>query len=121
MNVFWPDGFMTFFFLTLVLGGWAAYMSGRAVANTWRPVAQLIFYCLLLSLVVRFLHFALFEAELFAFLPWVADLAVMLAAGFLGYRLTRVSQMVTQYRWIYRRAGPFAWREREQHVEDKAG
>ena len=118
MNVFWPDGFTTFFFLTLVLGGGAAYMSGRAVAATWRPVSLLVFYCVLLSLFVRFLHFALFEAQLLAFLPWVADLVVMLAGGFLGFRLTRVSQMVTQYRWLYRRSGPFAWREREQHVGD---
>ncbi|MEZ5657339.1 MAG: hypothetical protein R3E83_02060 [Burkholderiaceae bacterium] len=117
MTVFWPDGGWTFFFLTIVLGGGAAYMSGRAVASTWRPIGQLLFYCLLLSAFVRFLHFALFDAKLLAFTPWLADFAVLLIGGFLGYRLTRVRQMVTQYRWLYRRAGPFSWRAREQHLE----
>lgn len=118
MDVFWPDGFWSFFFLTVVLGGAAAYMSGRAVARTWRPLALLIFYCLLLSLFVRFLHFALFEARLLTLLPWLADLAVMLTGGLLGFRLTRVAQMVTQYRWLYQRAGPFSWRERMESRPD---
>jgi hypothetical protein len=34
---------------------------------------------------------------------------VCLIFGFLGYRVTRVSQMTTQYRWINQRAGLFGW------------
>jgi hypothetical protein len=29
--------------------------------------------------------------------------------GFLGFRLTRVRQMITQYSWINARKGPFGW------------
>ncbi|MEZ5652206.1 MAG: hypothetical protein R3E87_16835 [Burkholderiaceae bacterium] len=117
MEILWPDGGWTFVFLTVILGGGAAYLSGRAVARTWRPITQLVFYCLLLSLFVRFLHFALFQAQLLSLGPWLADLVVILAGGLLGFRLTRVRQMVTQYRWLYRRAGPFSWRERRQSVD----
>jgi hypothetical protein len=30
----------------------------------------------------------------------------------LSWRLTRTTQMVTQYRWLYRRTSPLTWRQR---------
>ncbi len=36
--------------LTIVVMGFAAYMTGKALANTWKPLWQLFLYCLLLGL-----------------------------------------------------------------------
>ncbi|MBU2360362.1 MAG: hypothetical protein KKB02_15780 [Alphaproteobacteria bacterium] len=51
-----------FLLVTVAMGGWLAWMTGRAVAMTWKPNVQLVLYILVLGLVVRFIHFALFEA-----------------------------------------------------------
>ncbi len=48
-----------FFLVSIVMGGGAAWLAGRAIAATWRPWWHLALYMLLLSLVVRFLHSAL--------------------------------------------------------------
>ncbi len=112
MSFFWENGFTSFLFLTVILGGAAAFMSGRAVAIQWKSLRLLIFYCLLLSLAVRFLHFALFEARLVSLKLLLIDFIVILLVGLLGFRITRVKQMVTQYRWLYQRSGLFWWRER---------
>jgi hypothetical protein len=37
---------------------------------------------------------------------------IVVALALLGYRLTRVSQMVTQYPWLYERTGPLSWRSK---------
>ena len=101
-----------FLLLNVVLGGGAAYMSGRALALKWRPVWQLVIYMALLAAAVRFLHYALYDETFISWRNYLVDFATMLIAAGLGYRLTRVKQMVTQYYWLYERAGPFAWREK---------
>jgi hypothetical protein len=50
--------------LTIVVIGFAAFMTGQALANTWKPVWHVVIYCLLLGLADRFLTFALFDGEL---------------------------------------------------------
>lgn len=112
MAWFYENGLWSFVFLTVLLGGAAAFMSGRSIAQTWKSTKILAFYCLLLACAVRFLHFALFESTLISGKLLLIDLLVMLAAGFFGFRITRVGQMVTQYRWLYQRSGLFWWRER---------
>ncbi|ESR22460.1 DUF6867 family protein [Lutibaculum baratangense] len=104
------QSFGTFLLVTILLGGGAAWLSGRAIAMTWRPYLQLVAYVFLLAAFVRFLHFALFEGTLLSLHYYLVDLVVLQIAGWLGFRLKRVKQMVTQYRWIYERAGPFGWR-----------
>ena len=107
-----PNGHWVFFLVTVLMGGAAAWVTGKAVAQTWRPLVQLFVYCALLTLGVRFLHYALFAEP---FLPPAAvaiDFAVLLAAGLLGHRLMRARQMPTQYPWLFEPAGPFAWRQR---------
>jgi hypothetical protein len=104
--------FWIFFFLTVVFGGGAAFLSGRALAQKWRPVWQPVAYMLLLAMAVRFFHYALFEETLISPYYFVVDSLVLIGAALLGYRLKRVSQMTSQYRWIYEKAGPFSWRER---------
>jgi hypothetical protein len=49
-----------FVLLTLIIGGGAAALTGRAIASAWRPWWQVVGFALLLGAAVRFLHFALF-------------------------------------------------------------
>lgn len=112
MDILWSNGFWSFVFLTLLLGGGAAWMSGRAIAHSWKSLPLLAFYCLLLACAVRFLHYALHESTLLSPGMLLIDFVVMLVAGFSGFRVARVSQMVTQYRWLYERNLLFWWRER---------
>jgi uncharacterized membrane protein len=101
-----------FLLITVIIGGWAAWMTGRAMALTWRPFWQLVAYLLILAGAVRFIHFALFEGTLLSLRYYLVDAVVILIIGALGFRYTRARQMTTQYRWLYERTGPFSWRER---------
>jgi hypothetical protein len=101
-----------FFFVTCILGGGAAWMAGHTLANNWKPFAQTLFYLVLLGAAVRFVHFALFQAELFSLRAYLADTAFLILAGGVSWRLARVQRMVSQYRWLYERNGLFSWRER---------
>jgi hypothetical protein len=101
-----------FFFITFLLGGWAAWMTGRACAKTWRHLPSLVLYLLGLGLGVRFIHHALFNGTMFSLHYYVVDTAVLMIFGILGYRYTRTNQMVRQYHWLYERASPLSWRTR---------
>ena len=112
MGILWEVSLADFLLVTVIVGGWTAWMTGRAIANTWKPLYVLVFYALLLSLAARFLHFALFHGSLLTAQFWFVDFIILLAAALLGWRYTRTNQMVTQYSWLYERAGPLSWRER---------
>ncbi|MGI6246998.1 MAG: DUF6867 family protein [Pseudochelatococcus sp.] len=101
-----------FLFVTLVLGGGAAWMTGRALAVTWAPLWQGIVYFLLLGAAVRFIHFALFHGTLLSLHYYLVDSIFLIAIGLTGFRYTRARQMTTQYSWLYKRTGPFTWRDR---------
>jgi uncharacterized protein DUF6867 len=108
------------FFVTCLLGGGAAWATGRALANSWRPFGQVLVYLLLLGAAVRFAHFALFQGELLSVSSYVTDTAFLVVIGGLSWRLTRARRMVTQYRWLYERTGPFTWRQRAApHADGK--
>jgi hypothetical protein len=106
------EGWFEIAFITGILGGLAAWATGRAIAETWRPYYQLVAYMALLSAAVRFIHFALFDAHLLSVPSYLADMLYLLAVGSLAYRITLAHRMVTQYRWLYERTGPLTWRER---------
>jgi hypothetical protein len=99
-------------FVTVLLGGGAAWLAGRAIAQTWRPMWHVVAYMGLLGAAVRFIHFALFGADLLTALSYAVDTLFLIGIGCLAWRLTRVGQMVTQYHWLYERTGPFTWRDR---------
>lgn len=101
-----------FLVVTGLVIGFAAYMTGQAIANTWRPSWQLWVYGLLLGVVARFLIFALFDGELLSLTGYLASAALLLLIAAFAYRLTRARKMVHQYPWLYERAGLFGWRER---------
>jgi uncharacterized membrane protein len=108
------ESFGIFVLVTIVLGGGAAVLAGRAIAATWRRWWQVVVYMLILGGAVRFIHFALFGGTLLSPRYYAVDSAVCLAAGLLGFRAARVSQMVTQYRWINVPDGPLRWRRKAQ-------
>jgi hypothetical protein len=101
-----------FFFITCLLGGWAAWMTGRACAQTWRPMSSLVVFLLLLGIAVRFIHHALFDGTMLTLQYYVVDTVILLAIGIVGFQYTRTRQMVTQYHWLYERASPLSWKPR---------
>jgi Domain of unknown function (DUF6867) len=103
-----------FVLVTLVLGGGAAWLAGRAVAATWRPWWQVVTYSLILGLAVRFIHFSLFGGTLLSLHYYLVDSACCLAFGCLGFRIARAAQMVAQYHWLNAAAGPLRWRRKPQ-------
>lgn len=98
--------------VTVCLLGFAAFMTGQALATAWRPVWQVVFYGLLLGFADRFLTWALFQGELLSPAGYVLDTIVILAISLLSYWLTLARRMVGQYPWLYDRAGPFGWKAR---------
>jgi len=105
-------------FVTLLIGGGAAALAGRAIALTWRPTWHLVIYMALLGAAVRFVHFALFEGELLSLPSYLVDTLYLLAVGSIAWRITRAGQMTRQYYWLYERSGPFGWRERPPARQD---
>jgi len=101
-----------FITITVVVLGFAAFMTGQALGNNWQPVWQLILYCLLLGCADRFLTFALFEGTLLSVSGYVIDTAVLIAIALVAYRFNRARRIVSQYPWLYERTGPFTWRQK---------
>jgi hypothetical protein len=108
------EAMLQVFLVTGLIGGSAAWATGRALANNWRPFGEAVAYLLVLGAGIRFAHFALFQGELLSLPAYLSDLAFLIAAGGVSWRLTRARRMVMQYRWLYERTGPFTWRERSQ-------
>lgn len=106
------NAFGIFLLVTIVLGGGAAWLAGRAIAITWRPWWQVVTYSLILGLAVRFIHFSLFNGTLLSLHYYLVDAAVCLITGALGFRAARVKQMVEQYHWLNEASGPLHWRRR---------
>jgi hypothetical protein len=123
MSLIAEKSFAAFFLITIVLGGGAAFMAGRALARTWKPFARAVLYMLLLGLAVRFLHWGLFsdatyaswremQGTLFSVHYYVVDTVILIGMAALGYRLERARQMTSQYGWIYERTSPISWKKR---------
>jgi hypothetical protein len=106
------DGLRVFLVLTVIIGGGAAFLAGRGLARSWKPLWRLRVYMALLAAAVRFFHYALFDGALLSPYYYLVTYVLLLAAGGLGYRMMRTTQMVTQYRWLYERTSPLTWRER---------
>ena len=112
-SFFFEEGsFGVFVLVTVILGGGAATLAGRAVAATWRPWWQVVAYALILGLAVRFIHFSLFSGTLLSLHYYLVDSAFCMAFGFLGFRIARVGQMVAQYHWLNAADGPLRWRRK---------
>ena len=106
------DSLSVFVLVTVVLGGGAAALAGRAVALTWRPWWQVVVYMLMLGAAVRFIHFALFEGTLRSIHYYAVDTLVCVAFGFAGFHAARARRMIAQYPWINEPDGPLRWRRK---------
>ncbi len=98
--------------VTVIMMGFAAWTTGRAIAGTWRPYWQVIVYPLLLGFVDRGLNRAFANGELWSLSGYLIDSVFLVLVAMLAHRLTRARRMATQYPWIYERTGPLGWRER---------
>ncbi|MCB1499443.1 MAG: hypothetical protein KDK07_06585 [Bauldia sp.] len=110
-------GIIDFLLVTCFLGGGAAFLTGRAVAVTWRPIGYLLLYLLLLACAVRFVHYALFDGTLLSLQYFAVDAVILLFLGWLGFQTTRAGQMAGQYSWIFQRSGPLSWRSRQKSAD----
>jgi hypothetical protein len=117
---FWEVSLFEFIRVTVILGGGAAWLTGRATARAWASVWKLVLYVILLTIALRFIHFSLFEGTFFLPLRDLStalyyagvDFVVLLIAALLGRRWTRARQMARQYGFLYEPAGRLNWRER---------
>jgi hypothetical protein len=97
--------------LTVVVFGFAAFMMGRALADTWRPSWQPFAYGLLLGVANRLFQNFLAGNDVLNLVAYVIGTALLLGIAGVAYRATQAHKMVTQYPWLYERAGPFSWRK----------
>ncbi|MGI8527326.1 MAG: DUF6867 family protein [Pseudolabrys sp.] len=111
-ELLYEEDFGVFLLVTVALGGGGAWLTGRAIAGTWRPVWQVIVYTFVLGAAVRFFHFSLFGGTLLSLHYYLVDSAVCLAFGLAGFRMTRVRQMVEQYHWLNMSSGRLGWRRK---------
>lgn len=103
---------LVFLVLTVILGGGAAFLAGRGLARSWKPIWRIFFYMALLAAAVRFFHYALGEGTLLSPYYYLVTYILLVAAASLGFRVMRTTQMVTQYRWLYERTSPLSWKAR---------
>ena len=94
------DRLGSFLFVTVLLGGGAAWLAGRAIAQTWRPWWSIVAYMLMLGLVVRFFHYALFAGTLLSPYYYVVDTIILILMATLGFRGMRDAQMARQYGFL---------------------
>lgn len=111
-GILWEVGIWEFAFVTVILSGSAAYVTGRAVARAWLANWQLVAYVLALGLATRFIHFALFGGSLLSPYYYLIDIIVLLAFAFTGLKITRTRQMAQQYGFEFVRSGLFGWHRR---------
>jgi hypothetical protein len=124
MGVIYEKSIWAFLFVTVIAGGGAAYMVGRAAAKGWNPFWQAAVQVLGLASAVRFLHWGLFagatfeswreaQGSLFSLHYYLVDAAFLLIFAALGFKRQRTVQMSRQYSWLTVQTSPLSWRLRE--------
>lgn len=98
--------------LTVIITGGAAIMTGRALADGWKPVWQVVCACFGLGLADRFLVYALFEGQLLNLTGFVTHFLVITVMALVAHRVTHVRKMVTQYPWRYERESLWSYCEK---------
>lgn len=104
-----PYALWTFLVFSVVLGGLAAWATGRALAGTWRSIWTMPLALIILAGAVRFLHYALSGEDLLSLHYYLVSLIVVSLAAAYGYRSRRAEQMARQYPWLFARSGPLGW------------
>ena len=98
--------------VSLVLFGFASFLMGQAIAETWRPAWQNVGYGLLLALGNHFIDCALFGGDWLSLSHYLLDAVIIIAIALFAHRVTLARKMVQQYPWLYERSGLLSWRER---------
>ena len=88
----------------------AGWMMGRALAQTWKSFYYSIVYGFFLALASRFFDFSLFNGQPLTVSGLVVDWLMIIFVALVGYRLTMVQKMSSQYPWLYERTGLFTFR-----------
>jgi hypothetical protein len=102
-----------FFLVTILIGGWTAWRTGKSVADSWGEIwPNVVVYTLLLGVAVRFVHHALYDGTMFTLQYYVVDTVYLMVVAILGFRHTRAGQMATKYYWLYEKSGPFGWKKK---------
>jgi lipoprotein signal peptidase len=101
MLEFLADNAKPFLLITVCLGGGAAWLAGRAMAETWRPMWQAIAYMLLLGGAVRFIHYALAGGTFLSPSAYALDTVVAIGFVVAGFRTMRRRQMARQYGFLF--------------------
>ena len=70
MGLIYETSFWAFLFITVIAGGGAAFMIGRASAKGWKPFWQAALYVMLLGVAVRFLTRQTCAARAGSFREW---------------------------------------------------
>ncbi len=112
MAAFFGTSFGVFIGLTVIITGGAAIMTGRALADGWKPPWQVVLACFGLDLANRFLVYALFGGQLLSLSGFLISLVVITALALAAHRITGVRKMVSQYPWRYERLSLFSYREK---------
>ena len=99
-----------FLIITIVMGGWTAWRTGKSCAEGWKSYSTVVIYTLLLGVAIRFIHHALFNGNMLAFQYYVVDTVVLLLFATAGFRYYRTKQMTNNYYWLYEKASPFSWK-----------
>ena len=124
MGVIYEKSIWAFLFVTVIAGGGAAYMIGRAAAKGWNPFWQASLQALALAAAVRFLHWGLFagaaleswrevQGTLLSLHYYLTDAAILILFAALGFRRQRTLQMLRQYGWLTAQTSPLSWKIRE--------
>jgi hypothetical protein len=114
-GLFYPDepgALGAFVFFTVVLGGLGGIATGRAFANSWKPLLTLPFALLALAAAVRFLSYALASEDLLSLQYYIVSLLFVAFGAAYGFRAKRTEQMCRQYPWLFGKAGPVSWSHR---------
>jgi hypothetical protein len=98
--------------LTVMLFGFAAFLTGQAVADTWRPAWQAVVAALGLALTARFLTFALFGGALLSLGAFLIAWVYLAGVAAFAWRATLARKMVRQYPWLFVPHGILGWRQR---------
>ncbi len=109
MTFLWEVTAWEFVFVTIILAGGAAFLTGRAVARSWESELRLIIDMVLLAAATRFIHFALFGGTLIAPYYYLIDFVIITLIAILGKRMTRARQMARQYGFEYERRSAVSW------------
>src|SRR5262249_39885199 len=108
------DSLGVFILVTVLLGGGAAALAGRAVALTWRAWWQGVGYFLMLGAAVPFISFALLDGTLLSIHYYLVDGGACGALAFVGFTAARAARMAGQYPWIHELDGPLRWHRKQR-------